>query len=190
MSTSARHRARELLVQALYQQQLTGHSAAELADQFAEQAGFASADGEYFQTLLRGILADTNQLDEIIAAHAARDLEQLDPVGRAILWLACYELICCPAVPTRVVMNEAIELANMGKGSLVCSMVTANDQSAREFVLGAGTHHGRILILNEESAKASTGHGSPMPLLVHGGPGRAGGGEEMGGEENRERGEK
>ncbi len=111
MSTSARHRARELLVQALYQQQLTGHSATELADQFAEQAGFASADGEYFQTLLRGILADTNQLDEIIAAHAARDLEQLDPVGRAILWLACYELICCPAVPTRVVMNEAIELA-------------------------------------------------------------------------------
>ncbi len=78
-------------------------------------------------------------------------------------------------------MDEAIDLANMGKGSLVCSMVTGDDKAAREFVLGAGPHHGRILILNEEASKASTGHGSPMPLLVHGGPGRAGGGEEMGG---------
>lgn len=78
-------------------------------------------------------------------------------------------------------MDEAIELANMGKGSLVCSIATGNDQTAREFVLGAGPNHGRILIINEEGAKASTGHGSPMPLLVHGGPGRAGGGEEMGG---------
>lgn len=76
---------------------------------------------------------------------------------------------------------EAIELANMGKGSLVCSIATFNDDTAREFVLGTGSHHGRILILNRESAKASTGHGSPMPMLVHGGPGRAGGGEEMGG---------
>jgi oxepin-CoA hydrolase/3-oxo-5,6-dehydrosuberyl-CoA semialdehyde dehydrogenase len=78
-------------------------------------------------------------------------------------------------------LDEAIELANMGKGSLVCSMVTANNEAAREFVLGAGSHHGRILVLNADSAKASTGHGSPMPMLVHGGPGRAGGGEEMGG---------
>ena len=78
-------------------------------------------------------------------------------------------------------MDEAIELANKGKGSLVCSIATGNDQTAREFVLGAASYHGRILILNEESAKASTGHGSPMPMLVHGGPGRAGGGEEMGG---------
>lgn len=78
-------------------------------------------------------------------------------------------------------MEDAIKLANLGKGSLVCSMVTADNEKAREFTLGAATHHGRILILNEHSAKASTGHGSPMPLLVHGGPGRAGGGEEMGG---------
>lgn len=78
-------------------------------------------------------------------------------------------------------IDEAIELANMGQGSLVSSMVTSDDKAAREFVLGAGSHHGRILILNRESVKASTGHGSPMPMLVHGGPGRAGGGEEMGG---------
>ena len=78
-------------------------------------------------------------------------------------------------------MDEAIELAQMGKGSLVTSIATFDDQIAREFVLGAATHHGRILVLNRESAKESTGHGSPMPLLAHGGPGRAGGGEEMGG---------
>ncbi len=76
---------------------------------------------------------------------------------------------------------EALELANKGKGSLVSTIVTASHRVAREFVYGAGTHHGRILILNSECAAESTGHGSPLPNLVHGGPGRAGGGEEMGG---------
>lgn len=78
-------------------------------------------------------------------------------------------------------IEDAIELAQMGKGSLCCSIATADDQTAREFVIGAASHHGRILVLNRESAKQSTGHGSPLPTLVHGGPGRAGGGEEMGG---------
>ncbi|MEM7104301.1 MAG: phenylacetic acid degradation bifunctional protein PaaZ [Bacteroidota bacterium] len=77
--------------------------------------------------------------------------------------------------------DEAIELTKLGKGSLCCSIATGDNKTARNFVLGAASHHGRILILNEECAKESTGHGSPMPLLVHGGPGRAGGGEEMGG---------
>ena len=78
-------------------------------------------------------------------------------------------------------IEEAVELANLGKGSLVSSIATYNDKIAREYVLGAATHHGRILVLNRDSAPESTGHGSPMPLMVHGGPGRAGGGEEMGG---------
>ena len=78
-------------------------------------------------------------------------------------------------------IDEAIELANLGKGSLVCSLVTADYELAREFVINAAPYHGRILVLNEEGSKESTGHGSPMPLLTHGGPGRAGGGEEMGG---------
>lgn len=78
-------------------------------------------------------------------------------------------------------IDEAIELAKMGKGSLVCSIVTADDQLAKQFVMGAAALHGRILILNADCAKESTGHGSPMPMLTHGGPGRAGGGEEMGG---------
>ena len=78
-------------------------------------------------------------------------------------------------------LDEAIWLSKKGKGSLCSSIVTADARIARSYVLGAATHHGRILILNEECAKESTGHGSPLPLLVHGGPGRAGGGEEMGG---------
>ncbi len=78
-------------------------------------------------------------------------------------------------------MDEAIALSKMGKGSLCSSIVTSNDAIAKQYVLGAGTHHGRILVLNEDCAKESTGHGSPLPTLVHGGPGRAGGGEEMGG---------
>ncbi len=78
-------------------------------------------------------------------------------------------------------IDDAIELAKMGKGSLVSSIVTPNDQEATEYVVGAACMHGRILVLNKDCAKESTGHGSPMPLLTHGGPGRAGGGEEMGG---------
>ncbi len=78
-------------------------------------------------------------------------------------------------------IDEAVALARLGKGSLVSSIVTANDDLARQYVLEAAAWHGRILVLNEKSAKESTGHGSPLPLLVHGGPGRAGGGEEMGG---------
>jgi oxepin-CoA hydrolase/3-oxo-5,6-dehydrosuberyl-CoA semialdehyde dehydrogenase len=78
-------------------------------------------------------------------------------------------------------IDDAIELARMGKGSLVASVVTADDDIAKEIVLGTASMHGRILVLNNDCAKESTGHGSPMPMLVHGGPGRAGGGEEMGG---------
>jgi oxepin-CoA hydrolase/3-oxo-5,6-dehydrosuberyl-CoA semialdehyde dehydrogenase len=78
-------------------------------------------------------------------------------------------------------LEEAITLTEMGKGSLVTSIVTADDEIAKEFVVNAAHINGRILVLNEACAKESTGHGSPMPLLTHGGPGRAGGGEEMGG---------
>ncbi len=78
-------------------------------------------------------------------------------------------------------MEEAVELANMGKGSLVSTIATASENIAKTYVMESAPFHGRILVLNEESAKESTGHGSPMPMLSHGGPGRAGGGEEMGG---------
>ena len=76
---------------------------------------------------------------------------------------------------------EAIELARRGAGSLVGSVFSADDGVAAELVLGLAPYHGRILVVNRHCAKESTGHGSPLPHLVHGGPGRAGGGEELGG---------
>jgi oxepin-CoA hydrolase / 3-oxo-5,6-dehydrosuberyl-CoA semialdehyde dehydrogenase len=78
-------------------------------------------------------------------------------------------------------LDDAIELANMGKGSLVSTICTFDPTIARQYLLSAGAFHGRILILNRDAQKESTGHGAPMPLMTHGGPGRAGGGEEMGG---------
>ena len=78
-------------------------------------------------------------------------------------------------------LEEAVQIAKLGKGSLVSSIITADDKIATDYVVNAASMHGRILVLNERCAKESTGHGSPMPLLTHGGPGRAGGGEEMGG---------
>ena len=97
---------------------------------------------------------------------AVHDVEAFGPVSTLI--------------PYKTV-EEAVELTKMGKGSLCASIATFDDKLAREFTVGAATHHGRILVLNRESAKNSTGHGLPLATLVHGGPGRAGGGEEMGG---------
>jgi oxepin-CoA hydrolase/3-oxo-5,6-dehydrosuberyl-CoA semialdehyde dehydrogenase len=129
------------------------------------------------------------------------DLDQLDIIGASakpgaffspILFrnddpfhqTACHDIEAFGPVATIMPykeLDDAIELAKMGKGSLVSSIVTPDNQEARDYVVGAASMHGRILVLNEHCAKESTGHGSPMPLLTHGGPGRAGGGEEMGG---------
>jgi oxepin-CoA hydrolase/3-oxo-5,6-dehydrosuberyl-CoA semialdehyde dehydrogenase len=97
---------------------------------------------------------------------AAHDVEAFGPVNTVM--------------PYHTV-DDAIELAKKGKGSLVGSLFTADDVVARSVVLGTAAYHGRLMLINRESAKESTGHGSPLPHLVHGGPGRAGGGEEMGG---------
>ena len=78
-------------------------------------------------------------------------------------------------------ISDAIALANRGMGSLALSLFTHSTDTAREFVQGAAAYHGRMLVLNRDNAAESTGHGSPLPVLVHGGPGRAGGSEEMGG---------
>lgn len=77
--------------------------------------------------------------------------------------------------------QDAITIANKGKGSLVGSLFTNDDTIATDIVLGCGAWHGRFMIINRDCAAESTGHGSPMPQMVHGGPGRAGGGEELGG---------
>lgn len=78
-------------------------------------------------------------------------------------------------------LNDAVKLCNEGLGSLVMSLFTHDPEVAREIVMGSASFHGRIAMINRDNAKESTGHGSPLPVLVHGGPGRAGGGEEMGG---------
>jgi oxepin-CoA hydrolase / 3-oxo-5,6-dehydrosuberyl-CoA semialdehyde dehydrogenase len=78
-------------------------------------------------------------------------------------------------------LDEATALAKLGRGSLVGSVFTADDGEAKQIILGTAAYHGRMLIINNDCAAESTGHGSPMPTMVHGGPGRAGGGEELGG---------
>jgi len=78
-------------------------------------------------------------------------------------------------------LEDAIKLSNLGKGSLVSTIVTSDPNTAKTYMVESAAYHGRMLFLNEASAKESTGHGSPLPMLAHGGPGRAGGGEEMGG---------
>ena len=78
-------------------------------------------------------------------------------------------------------LDEAIALAKRGEGSLAGSIVSYDDNAVRELVLGTAAYHGRLVLINRDCAKESTGHGSPLPHLIHGGPGRAGGGEEMGG---------
>jgi len=97
---------------------------------------------------------------------SAHDLEPFGPVATLMPYRS---------------LDEAIALARRGKGSLVGSVVTRDHQEAKTLFFGCATHHGRMLILNRENASESTGHGSPLPLLIHGGPGRAGAGEEMGG---------
>jgi oxepin-CoA hydrolase/3-oxo-5,6-dehydrosuberyl-CoA semialdehyde dehydrogenase len=104
--------------------------------------------------------------DKPLAASAVHDIEAFGPVNTVM----GYDSV-----------DDAIELTKRGRGSLCGSLFTASDDTARQVILGAAAWHGRIMVVNRHSAKESTGHGSPLPHLVHGGPGRAGGGEEMGG---------
>ena len=111
MAAGGRHGARRLLVQALYQHQISGHTVDELREQFAARSEFESIDAEYFGDLLQCVLSDVAELDEIIAASADRPVEQLDPVEKSVLWLGLAELRFRSEIPTRVVLNEAVELA-------------------------------------------------------------------------------
>ena len=104
--------------------------------------------------------------DDPLAKTEPHDVEAFGPVNTVMPYRS---------------LDEAVELARRGRGSLCGSLVTADASVARRVVLGVAPYHGRLLVLDRSSAKESTGHGSPLPNLVHGGPGRAGGGEEMGG---------
>ena len=128
----SRQRARELL-KALYQHQLTDQPAAELEAQFAAEPDFDRCDQAYFKSLLASVVSDAAGLDELIARHAARSLEQLDVVGRAILRLGLAELKYRIDVPTNVVINEAVELAKRYGAAESYRFVNAVlDKSARE----------------------------------------------------------
>lgn len=107
----ARSRARELAVQALYQQQITQHDTDELIEQFRERADYQRVDKRYFEDNLRGITDGRSALDATIAEFADRPEDQLDPVERAILRQGIYELEARPDVPFRVIINEAVNLA-------------------------------------------------------------------------------
>lgn len=111
MAATGRHGSRRLLVQALYQHQLAGHTAVEVAAQFAADPGFLKVDGAYFRALLEEIVRDSHALDELITRQADRPVSQLDPVERGILWLGLAELRSHPEVPVKVVINEAVQLA-------------------------------------------------------------------------------
>jgi N utilization substance protein B len=129
----ARHLARELLIKALYQWQLAGHSVAEIAAQFAAQEDFERCDRDFFGQLLAVTIENAPALDVIIAKQAARGIEQLDAVGRAILLLGLAELKFREDVPSKVVINEAVELAKRYGAAESFKFVNAVlDKSSRE----------------------------------------------------------
>jgi len=107
----ARSLSRKLAMQALYQWQLTGQTAAELRNQYASDEGFGDADADYFRALIDGIIDGAAALDATLGALIDRPVEQLDPVERAVLLIGLYELGQRLDVPYRVVINEGIELA-------------------------------------------------------------------------------
>jgi N utilization substance protein B len=130
---AARHLARELLVKALYQWQLAGHSVAELSSQFAAHEDFARCDRDFFGQLLAVTIGNSAELDAIITRHAARGLDQLDAVGRAILLLGLAELKFRDDVPSRVAINEGVELAKRFGAAESFKFVNALlDKSSRE----------------------------------------------------------
>ena len=110
-STGARTRARELLLQALYQKQIAGHDGAELLKQFREQTAYKRVDQEFFDAALAAICATQEELEKAIEPLIDRPLEQLDPVEMGVMLIGVFELQTRPDVPFRVVINEGVNLA-------------------------------------------------------------------------------
>ena len=184
--------------------------AGELVDALSTALGQIRVGNPGIKDVDMGALASQGQREEVrervgelareadIVYGGADDFELIDADARKGAFfmptlLHCEKPFKSPAVhsveafgPVSTVLpydnlDEAIELVRMGEGSLVGSVITNDDAIARELILGTAAYHGRMLVLNRHCAEESTGHGSPLPHLVHGGPGRAGGGEEMGG---------
>ncbi len=124
-----------------------------------EVVGADREKGSFFGPMLMACADPFNR-------HEPHDIEAFGPVNTIMAYRT---------------LDEAVELAKLGRGSLCGSLVTGDANVARKVIVGVAPYHGRLMVLDKTSAKESTGHGSPLPSLVHGGPGRAGGGEEMGG---------
>jgi transcription antitermination protein NusB len=131
--TRARSMARKLVMQALYQWQMTSHEANDISRQFVEGEEFGGADREYFDELLRGCIQGKEQIDAAITPFIDRPLEQLDPVETAILMIGMYELRSRIDVPFKVVINEAVDLAKRFGATDAHKYVNAVlDRAARE----------------------------------------------------------
>ena len=111
MKPSPRRKARELAVQAVYSWQLSQNNLAEIETNFLTENSARRFDIVYFQQLFRGVSTQVSSIDEKISPHVDRPLVDVDPVEKAILRVAVYELSDCRDVPYRVIINEAIELA-------------------------------------------------------------------------------
>ena len=117
MKISPRRRAREFVLQGLYQRQLSGNAADAVCAQLRESGGFAKADAEYFDALWSGVVAEYDRLLALIAPFLDRAVERLSPIERAILIIAAWELAHRPEIPSRVAIDEAIELAKAYGGT-------------------------------------------------------------------------
>ena len=113
MTSGSRHLARRSAVQALYQWELTGQSAAEIESGFISDNAYSGVNREYFLQLIENIPRYCDTLDDSLRPCLSRDLDTVDPVERSILRLAAYELIYESEIPHKVVMNEAIELCRL-----------------------------------------------------------------------------
>ena len=132
-ATRARHLAREQLVKALYQWQIAGHTVPEIKRQFSTAQDFERCDRDYFDDLLTAVVGDVPALDALISRYAVRSIEQLDAVGRAVLLLGFAELKHRPEVPTKVIINEGIELTKRYGATDSHKFVNALlDKAARE----------------------------------------------------------
>jgi N utilization substance protein B len=113
MANTGRSASRRLLVQAMYQYQITDHDESVLRDQYVNGREAVRADKPYFEELLTEIMGSLDSMDEHLSGWADRPVEQIDPIEHAVLWLGVTELEHHPDVPTKVVINEAIELCKL-----------------------------------------------------------------------------
>lgn len=113
----SRRKARELALRALYQWKLTGYPVTQIAKDLRGEEGFETVDDEYFLTLLQGVAAEADALNEKLAGQLDRPIDELSPIEHAILLIGTYEAVHCLDVPYRVVINEAVELAKVYGGT-------------------------------------------------------------------------